>query len=251
TEEGESSGGVTAGLFIDEDDDEEEEAPKVEVRPVDKQKVTVIIPKDAYIPTDLRYYGLVPLINDNVGCRLRPTGDLKCSKLWKKSKRQPSRVTVRGGNWLTVGNVASGSLMVNFPHLAKTYAIEAQVKFKKQHRGTDLSREVLSILGVTETESFPDLNERYRGKRYNVMIELDPHQSIPKALLDKGLDPHATRGAILRGDGIIETHLFPRLSGKKSLLSHPEVKIIWGTWRYKGSQAYGKVQVNYGDAQPG
>ncbi|KAF4743782.1 hypothetical protein FOZ62_016447, partial [Perkinsus olseni] len=38
TEEGESSGGVTTGLFIDEDDDDEEEAPKVELRPVDKQK---------------------------------------------------------------------------------------------------------------------------------------------------------------------------------------------------------------------
>ncbi|KAF4686793.1 hypothetical protein FOZ60_004805 [Perkinsus olseni] len=232
TEEGESSGGVTTGLFIDEDDDDEEEAPKVELRPVDKQKVTVIIPKDAFIPTDLRYYGLVPLINDNVGCRLRPTGDLKCSKLWKKSKRQPSSVTVKGGNWLTIGNVASGSLMVNFPHLAKTYAIEAQVKFKKQHRGADLSREVLSILGVTETESFPDLNERYQGKRYN------------------GLDPHATRGSYLEGDGIIETYLFPRLSGTRSLLSNPEVKIIWGTWQYKTSQAFGKVQVNYGDAQP-
>ncbi|KAF4744924.1 hypothetical protein FOZ62_022876 [Perkinsus olseni] len=250
TEEGESSEGVTAGLFIDEDDDDEEEAPKTEQRPVDKQKVTVIIPKDSYIPTDLRYYGLVPLINDNVGCRLRPTGDLKCSKLWKKSKRQPSRVTVRGGNWLTVGNVASGSLMVNFPHLAKTYAIEAQVKFKKQRRGADLSREVLSILGVTETESFPDLNERYQGKRYNVMIEIDPHQRIPEVLLDKGLDPHATRGAILRGDGIIETHLFPRLSDRRRLLSNPEIRIIWGTWQYKGSQAFGKVQANYGDAQP-
>lgn len=111
-------------------------------------QVSVIIPKDAFIPTELRYHGLVPLIDDKVSSSLLPSGELRSSKLWRKCKRQPSKVTVKGGNWLTVGNVASGSLMVTFPHLTKTYAIEADIKFGGQQRNVDLPEEVLAILGV-------------------------------------------------------------------------------------------------------
>lgn len=83
-----------------------------------------------------------------------------------------------------------------------------------------------------------------------VIIELDPHQEVPKTLLDKGLDPYAQRGAILRRDGIIETHLFPKIDDEKSILAYPEVRIVGGSWKYKESRAAGKVQVHYRDVQP-
>ncbi|KAF4667990.1 hypothetical protein FOL47_003217 [Perkinsus chesapeaki] len=231
--------GLGPDLDIDETFQDDEQEP-----------ITIIIPKDAYIPTELRYHGDVPLINDNVGAKLMKNGDLKCKKLWKKSKSKPTRVNVKGGNWMVVGNVASGSIMVDFAHIEKTYAIEAQIKFKKEDRYDSLPQDVLAILGVTELDSFPDLDDRYSGKLYNVMMELDLHQRIPKILTDKRMDPHAHRGAILREDGLIETHLFPKTDGKNSQLVYPEVKSIEGTWTYQGSRAKGKVQVHYGDAQP-